>query len=96
MKRISYTSHALVRLETRNIDKSEVSRILESPQKLYFDIVTGALVAIGPRMVLQGHWLIIVYTVEDDMAKIITVIDTSSIDNFIKLVPRKPRALALG
>jgi len=35
-------------------------------------------------MVLQDHWLIIIYAVEDDMVKIITLTDTSSIDNFIE------------
>ncbi|MBC7090489.1 MAG: DUF4258 domain-containing protein [Nitrososphaeria archaeon] len=32
MNRIFYTSHAKIRLKVRNIDKSEVNRILKSPQ----------------------------------------------------------------
>jgi UDP-N-acetyl-D-mannosaminuronate dehydrogenase len=46
MERVVYTSHAKIRLRVRKIDESEVNRILKSPQKLYFDTATGALVAV--------------------------------------------------
>ncbi len=81
--KIVYTSHALLRLKVRNIGKTEVDGILKQPQKLYFDTATGASIAVGPRT-LQGHWLIVVYLMEDGVIKIMTVIDTSSINSFIK------------
>jgi hypothetical protein len=32
---------------------------------------------------VKDHWLIVVYTIEGDVIKIMTVIDVSSINNFI-------------
>jgi hypothetical protein len=84
MERVVYTSHAKLRLKVRGVDGSEVDRILKSPQKLYFDVVSGALVAVGPRTLVKDHWLIVVYTIEGDVVRIMTVIDVSSINNLIK------------
>jgi hypothetical protein len=89
MERVVYTSNAKIRLKVRKIDELEVNGILKSPQKLYFDTATGALVAIGPRISVKDHWLIVVYTIEGDVIKIMTVIDVSSINNFIRGAPGK-------
>jgi hypothetical protein len=90
-RRITYTSHALLRLKIRGIDEIEVSRVMNSPSKLYFDSVTGALVAIGPRATMEGHWLIVIYTIRDEVTKVITVIDVTTIDKFIKKRVEKNR-----
>jgi hypothetical protein len=84
MERVVYTSHAKLRLRVRGIDESEINRILRSPQKLYFDTLTGALVAAGSRALVEGHWLVVVYTIEEDVIKVVTVIDVSSIGNLIR------------
>jgi len=83
MERVVYTSHAKL-LRVRGIDESEINRILRSPQKLYFDTVTGALVAVGSRALVEGHWLVVVYTIEGDVIKVVTVIDASSVSNLIR------------
>lgn len=83
MERVVYTSHAKLRLRVRGIDESEINRILRSPQKLYFDTVTGALVAVGSRALVEGRWLVVVYTVEGDVIEVVTVIDVSSVSNLI-------------
>jgi hypothetical protein len=70
-------------LRVRGIDGSEINRILRSPQKLYFDTVTGALVAVGSRALVEGRWLVVVYTVEGDVIEVVTVIDVSSVSNLI-------------
>jgi len=75
MERVVYTSHAKLRLKVRGIDESEVYKILKSPQKLYFDVVTGALIAVGPRTLVKDHWLIVVYAMEGDVVKVMTVVD---------------------
>jgi hypothetical protein len=75
MGRVVYTSHAKLRLKVRGIDESEVYKILKSPQKLYFDVVTGALIAVGPRTLVKDHWLIVVYAMEGDVVKVMTVVD---------------------
>jgi hypothetical protein len=84
MERVVYTSHAKLRLKVRGIDESEVYKILKSPQKLYFDVVTGALIAVGPRTLVKDHWLVVVYAMEGDVVKVMTVMDVSSINNLIK------------
>ena len=84
MKRVVYTSHAKLRLRVRGIDESEINRVLRSPQKLYFDTLTGALVAVGSRALVEGHSLVVVYTIEGNVIKVVTVIDVSSIGNLIR------------
>jgi hypothetical protein len=41
------------------------------------------LVAVGSRALVEGHWLVVVYTVEGDVIKVVTVIDASSVSNLI-------------
>jgi len=91
MKRVVYTSHAKLRLRVRGIDESEINRVLRSPQKLYFDTLTGALVAVGSRALVEGHSLVVVYTIEEDVIKVVTVIDVSSIGNLIRRRVEKGR-----
>jgi len=40
-------------------------------------------VAVGSRALVEGHWLVVVYTVEGDVIKVVTVIDASSVSNLI-------------
>lgn len=84
-----YTSHAKLRLRVRGIDESEINRVLRSPQKLYFDTLTGALVAVGSRALVEGHSLVVVYTIEGDVIKVVTVIDVSSIGSIGNLIRRR-------
>ena len=42
---------------------------------MYFDVVTGALIAVGPRTLVKDHWLIVVYAMEGDVVKVMTVVD---------------------
>jgi len=84
MLKIEYSNHALTRLKIRNIEKSEVEQALSSPQKTYFDIATGYLVAIAERKFRKNHWLIVVYTKLDDIYRVITVIDTKSLNKIIQ------------
>jgi len=91
MKRVVYTSHAKLRLRVRGIDESEINRVLRSPQKLYFDTLTGAVVAVGSRALVEGHSLVVVYTIEEDVIKVVTVIDVSSIGNLIRRRVEKGR-----
>jgi hypothetical protein len=91
MKRVVYTSHAKLRLRVRGIDESEINRVLRSPQKLYFDTLTGALVAVGSRALVEGHSLVVVYTIEEDIIKVVTGIDVSSIGNLIRRRVEKGR-----
>ena len=80
---MEYSSHAQARLKVRNIKGDEVERVLLSPQELYFDVVTGNLVAIGRRAFRSHHWLIVVYTRYNEVYRVITIIDAKSLDRII-------------
>ena len=75
-----------MRLRVRGIGGDEVEYVLRNPWRIYYDISTDSMVAIGPRLRRQRHWLLVVYIKKDDVYRIITVIDTKSLD---KLVSRR-------
>ena len=39
--------------------------------------------AVGSRALVEGHSLVVVYTVEGDVIEVVTVIDASSVSNLI-------------
>jgi len=81
---VEYTYHARYRIRIRNISENEVLHVLKSPHALYYDISTNSMVAIGPRTRKRAHWLIIVFVKEDNVCRVITVIDTKSIDKIVE------------
>ncbi len=68
--------HAELKLKERRITKSEVEDILTNPEKVYLDVETGNLVAVGIRKLIKNHILIIAYS-SGERIKLVTVIDTS-------------------
>jgi len=77
---VEYTRHALLRLGIRGIGRDEVEEVLRRPQHLYYDASSGAMVAVGRRAGRPGHWLIVVYTRAGGACRVVTVIDTKSLD----------------
>jgi hypothetical protein len=41
-------------------------------------------VVVGSRALVEGHSLVVVYTIEGDVIKVVTVIDVSSTGNLIR------------
>ena len=68
--------HAELKLRERRISKSEVEQILTNPEKVFLDMETGNLVAVGMRKSIKDHMLIIAYS-SGERIKLVTVIDTS-------------------
>lgn len=89
--KVEYTKHAGLRLRIREIDPEEVEHVLQKPQKIYYDVLTRNMVAIGPRPRRQGHWLLVVYTREGDAYRVVTVIDAKSPDSIAKRREEKGR-----
>ena len=87
--RIEHTNHAILRLRVRGIGCDEVEHVLRNPQRVYYDVVTHTMIAIGPRIRRSNHWLVVVYTRVGDVYRVVTVIDTKSLD---KLVDRRERS----
>ena len=84
MLKIEYSRHALMRIKLRSIEKNEVERVLLAPQEVYFDVVTGNMIAIGERLPKHGHWLIVVYTRGNDIYRIVTIIDVKSLNRIVE------------
>jgi len=84
MLKIVYSRHALMRIKLRSIEKNEVERVLLAPQEVYFDVVTGNIIAIGERFSRHGHWLIVVYTKGNDIYRIVTIIDVKSLNRIVE------------
>ena len=78
--RIEYTAHARLRLCLRGIEEAEAERVLQSPQQLYYDILAGTMIAVGERSRRPGHWLLMAFTRSGDSYRVVTVIDTRSIE----------------
>ena len=75
----------------RGIDPEEVVHILQKPQTIYYDVLTRNMVAIGPRLRRQGHWLLVVYTREGGAYRVVTVIDTKNPDRIAERREKKGR-----
>ena len=54
--------------------------MLNNPERTYFDILTERFVAIGPRDSKPGHWLIIIYEKHNQLRRVISILDTTTIE----------------
>lgn len=75
-----FTNHAKNRIKERMINKDEVENVLNNPQTIYFDILTEHFVSIGQRTSKPGHWLIVVYEIRNQLKRVISILDTSTIE----------------
>ena len=82
--KVEYTRHAMLRLEVRSTGRGEVEHVLRSPSSVYYDITANTMIAIGERTRRRGHWLIVVYTRRGDAYRVVTVIDTKSVDKITR------------
>ena len=70
---IVFTAHAELRIKTFNLLKDDVIRVLNNPDMILYDTLTGNLIAIG---YIRGRILIVVY-IKNITVKVITVLLTS-------------------
>ncbi len=89
-----FSSHAKEKLKERNISEKEVITTLQNPQHLYLDSETGNSIAISRRR-KPGHHLIVVFRKVGGKIKIVTVIDTSSVEKIIERREKKGRWIRL-
>ena len=81
---ITFTEHARQRLKERRIGEGEVKQVLTKPEWRFYDLRNGHQIAIGSRR-KEGHYLIIAYDQEEEIIKVVTVIDVSkSLEKIIK------------
>ncbi len=79
MIELEFSEHAKLKIEERNISSSEVSTVLRTPSAVFLDVETGYFIAIG-RASKPDHYLIVVYVVQKDKVKVITIIDTTKME----------------
>ncbi|HII61012.1 DUF4258 domain-containing protein [Pyrococcus horikoshii] len=81
---ITFTEHARRRLKERRIGEDEVRQVLTEPEWKFYDLRNGHQIAIGPRR-KEEHYLITFYDQEEEIIKVVTVIDVSkSLEKIIK------------
>ena len=80
-KGIKFSSHAKEKTQSRGVKVSEVTAAIKRPECLYSDVEHGTLVAIKQ---FGDNTIIVVYRMEDDRAKVITVFYTSKFDRLIR------------
>jgi SAM-dependent methyltransferase len=73
-------TNARDRLKERMINEDEVENVLNNPKTTYFDMLTEHFVSIGPRTSKPGHWLIVVYETRDRLRRVISILDTSTVE----------------
>ena len=91
--RIEFTDHAKNRLKERIVSREEVEAVINNPNTTYFDILTERFVSIGSRMSKPGHWLIVVYERRNQLRRVISIIDGTTIEKIARSRVAKGRCL---
>jgi len=83
MKRILFLPHALLRMEERGIEKSEITEAIASPNKIESSKINFQRFLIKKlyfnKKFKKEHLLLIIIENSQSVIKVITVIDTSKI-----------------
>lgn len=75
---IKWSFHTLCRIKERGITKNEIIETLTNPQKSAEQSTTKTAM----RLRKNGHLLIVIYHENQNIKKIITVIDTSKVQKY--------------
>lgn len=83
MKRILFLPHALLRMEERGIDKSEITDAIANPNRIENSKIDSQRFLIKKlyfnKKFQKEHLLLIIIENSQNIIKVITVIDTSKI-----------------
>jgi uncharacterized DUF497 family protein len=89
-----FSNHAREKLKERSIGEEEVIAALQNPKHLFLDSETGNSIAISARE-KPNHYLIVVFRKVERKIKIVTVIDTSSVERIVEKREKKGRWIRL-
>ncbi len=89
---ISYTEHARENLGSYDIPEQDVERVLNKAERVFLDLKTGRLIAIGRWT--ENKYLVVVFE-KNDTITIITVFPTSKIKKMIERRTAKGRWLEI-
>ncbi len=89
---ISYTEHARENLGYYDIPERDVERVLKNAEKVFLDLKTGRLIAVGSWT--EGKHLVVVFE-KNDTTTIITVFPTSKIEKMVERRTAKGRWLEI-
>ncbi len=89
-----FSSHAREKLKERKIAEKEVLTTLQNPEHLFLDSETGNSIAISKRE-KPDHHLIVAFRKAEGKIKIITVIDTSSVEKIVEKREKRGRWIRL-
>jgi len=78
---VKFSNHAKEKILSRNVKISDVFATIRNPDDIYEDVEHGTLIAIKK---VDGNSIILVYKIENDGAKVITLFYTTKCDRLIK------------
>lgn len=78
---VQFSRHALEKMRRRNVKASDVHATLKFPDEVYEDVEHGTLVAVKK---VDGKSIIIVYKMEAEVVKVITIYYTTKLDRLLK------------
>jgi len=85
MEEITFSKHALRKIEERKLSEDMVKKVLNEPEFIFYNLLTNAIVAIANvKIGAISTYLVIPYTKEDEKIKVITVYPCRDINREIK------------
>ncbi len=78
---IKFSGHAKEKMQSRNVNISDVIATIAAPDSLYEDVEHKTMIAIKK---VNGNSIILVYKLERDGAKVITLFYTTKLDKLLK------------
>jgi hypothetical protein len=78
---IKFSIHAKEKIHSRGVKKSDILLAMKEPEGLYQDFEHGTLIAVRK---VNGNSIIVVYKIEENGTKVITLFYTTKLDKLIR------------
>lgn len=78
---VKFSIHAKEKMQSRGVNISDILAAVAEPDSLYNDFEHGTLIAVKK---VNGNSIIIVYKIENNEAKVITLFYTTKLDKLIR------------
>lgn len=83
--KISYSKHAINKMNERKINKEWIEKILQAPEMAFYDFVNKTFIAISRIKIMASEThLVLIYTKDEDAVKIVTVYPCKNIEKEIR------------
>ena len=83
---VQFSRHALEKIQRRNVKIPDIYATLKFPDDVYEDLEHGTSVALKK---VNAKFIVVIYKVEDEVVKIITLYYTTKLDRLLKAKLRR-------